>query len=162
MESKSYTAITIGPIITSLNKAHKTREIWAASYFFTNLMEQIINQLIGLGIQPDQFVIPYPFARKEFDNKDNKFLKSGVFPDRLILKSENGLYGSLVGNTETVFKKIIDNTVYLAINNSYRSIEGSKFEFFDRTTHLGVLEVPNGFDLRIFINSHISIRWSNL
>ncbi len=61
-----------------------------------------------------------------------------------------------------IFFKIIDNKVYLAINNSYRSIEGSTFEFLDGTNSLGTLEVPIGFDLNLFIESHISSRWSNL
>ncbi len=129
-----HTALTIGPIITSLNQAHKTREIWAASYFFTNLMEQIINQLIGFGIKPDQFVIPYPYARKEFD-KENIFLKSGVFPDRLILKSENGLYDSLVENTETVFKKIIDEI------ESANVCKGQIQEYFNNYVRKNIIEI---------------------
>ncbi len=40
-----YTAITIGPIIKSLSIAHKTRELWAASYLFSYLLKSIISTI---------------------------------------------------------------------------------------------------------------------
>lgn len=61
-----------------------------------------------------------------------------------------------------LFFKIIDGTVYLAINDTYKSIEGANFEFVDGRTSLGSLVVPTGFNLRSFISSIPLSNWSNI
>lgn len=40
-----YLAITIGPIYATLQQARKTRELWAASYLFSRLMELLAGQV---------------------------------------------------------------------------------------------------------------------
>ena len=61
-----------------------------------------------------------------------------------------------------IFCKVIDNVVYMSADLTYQSIGGETFEFFDGTTLLGSLNVPANFDIKVFINTHISQRWSNL
>ncbi len=90
-----HTAITIGPIIKSLGLAQKTRELWAASYFFSFLMEKIIE---NLGSHKDKIIFPYPDKNKLISDlkiDTGKIKSAGIFPDRLLLESENGLFDEL-------------------------------------------------------------------
>ncbi len=58
-----YTCITIGPIVATLMKARKTKELWAASYLFSLIMRRIVSALAGKkGENQENIVIPY---RKE-------------------------------------------------------------------------------------------------
>lgn len=66
-----YSAINIGPIIQTLSLARRPRELWAASYLFSYLMECIINQL------PEQCEIIAPVK----GNENNMYV--GLYPDRL-------------------------------------------------------------------------------
>ena len=74
-----YTAITIGPIINSLSLAHRTKELWAASYFFAYLMGKIIEH-----IDTDKIILPHK------SNNSLNVKSAGIFPDRLILET-NGI-----------------------------------------------------------------------
>lgn len=89
-----YTALTIGPIVKSLMQAHRTKELWAASYFFSFLMKQITDFL-----QKDEnIIVPYPYIeqiKKDLELDTDKIKSAGIYPDRLILQSENGLFDNL-------------------------------------------------------------------
>ncbi len=83
-----YAALTIGPIIKSLELAHKTRELWAASYFFSDLMQTIIQELN----KNDKIILPFPEMDKIIANQnidEDKIKSAGVFPDRLILEGSH-------------------------------------------------------------------------
>jgi CRISPR-associated protein Cmr2 len=89
-----YTALTIGPIIKTLMLAHRTKELWAASYFFSCFMEKIIDNI------PDKSAIILPYSDKnglitELEINANQIASAGIFPDRLLLQSEEGLYEQL-------------------------------------------------------------------
>ena len=113
----TYTALTTGPITASLDQAHKTREIWAASYLLSSLMEKIVQHLTSGDdvVKADQFVMPYPHVRT-LPAYDEKIKRAGVFPDRLILESEKGLFDRLQaavkyakGQIAVDFKKALGN-----------------------------------------------------
>ena len=76
-----YIGITIGPILKTLIKAKKSKEIWGASYIFSFIMKKIIKEFNGQG---RIFIVPH---------FDEKLLSSnqeyGIFPDRVIFKSED-------------------------------------------------------------------------
>lgn len=62
-----------------------------------------------------------------------------------------------------IFFKVIDNIVYLGINDSFKLIEGASFGFNYNNNQLGnLLKVPSNFDLEDFINSCVSVNWTNL
>jgi hypothetical protein len=69
-----------------------------------------------------------------------------------------------------IFFKVINGYVYLGINDSYKDILGEKFEFHlklkgdkkETEKNIGTLDVPDEFDLKDFINTHISNSWENL
>lgn len=66
--------------------------------------------------------------------------------------------------------KIINGSVYLGINHSYKRLLGEKFEFHlklkgdikDTKKNIGPLFVPDEFDIEDFINKHLSISWDDL
>jgi CRISPR-associated protein Cmr2 len=100
-----YTALTIGPILKSLLLAHKTRELWAASFFFSYLMKMIIEKI------EDKDCIIQPYKDKEglvskLGIGKNKIEGVGIFPDRLFIQSENGMFDELTEIVDNAIKEI--------------------------------------------------------
>lgn len=71
-----YAAINIGPIVDTISMARKPRELWAASYLFSFLMECIINAIKEKG---KTIVSP-----ASLDSDGN--IGVGLYPDRIYLK----------------------------------------------------------------------------
>lgn len=90
MKTNLYTAITIGPIVETLLAGRKTREIWVASYFFSTFMQEIRNNI------PKDAMILLPAEKIS-----EKSFGAGIYPDRLIAKSENFF------DVEAIFTKTI-------------------------------------------------------
>lgn len=117
---KKYSAINIGPIIDTFSFARKPRELWAASYMFSKLMENIISALVE-----KKYTIISPCAENP---KENKNTGIGVFPDRVFFE------GRLEDNT--LLKDVLKNySDILGINNlerffnvMYASIESESGE----------------------------------
>ena len=84
-----YTAINIGPIISTLGMARKPRELWAASYMFSHLMKCIYSEAKKKG-----YNIISPAKPKEEKSG------VGIYPDRIYIK----------GDAET--KLLIENAVW--------------------------------------------------
>ena len=72
-----YTGINIGPVVSTISMGRKPREIWAASYMFSFLMECIINNI------PDSVIIVSPAKLPK--NEKNGI---GLYPDRVFVKGE--------------------------------------------------------------------------
>lgn len=76
-----YTAINIGPVVPTISMGRKPREIWAASFMFSFLMECIIKQL-----PQDSIISP---ATLETDEKEtDEKLGIGLYPDRIFVKGD--------------------------------------------------------------------------
>ncbi|MDR2639148.1 MAG: type III-B CRISPR-associated protein Cas10/Cmr2 [Helicobacteraceae bacterium] len=73
-----YTALTIGPIYEALSLAEKTRGIWAASYMFSNLMRDALNNL------EDKSAAISPSVNK----LNAKQSAAGLFNDRAFLRGD--------------------------------------------------------------------------
>lgn len=95
-----YTAINIGPIISTFSMARKPRELWAASYMFSHLMKCIYIEAENNGevISPSK---PNPKKDKCIDSEaencgnvispskpDENLSKVGIYPDRIYIKGE--------------------------------------------------------------------------
>ena len=93
-----YTALTVGPIYKTFMKARKTRELWAASYLFSYLMKKLI---IALKVKDNNIEIIIPFTDDNLLNAKNE---TGLFPDRLVVKSNLPL---------SEIKTVIDNQLEL-------------------------------------------------
>ncbi|GAD05912.1 CRISPR-associated RAMP Cmr2 [Porphyromonas crevioricanis JCM 15906] len=77
-----YTAITIGPIGKTLDKARSVKSFWTASYLFSWIMRELLKKL-----SEENFEILSPYrVGKVVSEKTSK--KVGLFPDRLFAKGE--------------------------------------------------------------------------
>lgn len=85
----NYTAISIGPIISTLSQVRKPRHLWSASYLFSHLMEIIIDEGEKLGgklISPAKVEKP----KNSEDEKETK-LGIGLYPDRAFFEGDINL-----------------------------------------------------------------------
>jgi len=78
MREIRYIALTIGPIYRTLEMARATRELFAASYLFSNLMGELVHTFKNKG------TLLIPSEEVSRIDASCKF-KSGLFPDRMIL-----------------------------------------------------------------------------
>jgi len=78
----NYLALTIGPILSTLQQARKTKELWAASYLFSHLMNHLVAEIENQG---GSVLTP---QRTEVEQKE--LYGAGLFPDRLFAEA-NGL-----------------------------------------------------------------------
>ena len=73
----NYSAISIGPILSTLGKARKPRELWTASYLFSHLMK-----CIYLSAETKNLAIISPAK------PDEEILEVGIYPDRIYIKGD--------------------------------------------------------------------------
>ncbi|HHT23331.1 MAG TPA: type III-B CRISPR-associated protein Cas10/Cmr2 [Bacteroidales bacterium] len=117
-----YTAINIGPIVSTLQMARKPRELWAASYLFSHLMDCIIDTLFELGITKADIISP------DILNK-NQNLGVGLYPDRIFFKNELPVTSNGKTFEDTVFEKLIKSTEY-TVNKDKIILHRLKKEYF--------------------------------
>lgn len=111
-----YTAINIGPIVGTISMARKPREMWAASYMFSYLMECIINEIGRLG---KEIKIVSPASLGDITNP---FYNVGLYPDRVFVEGEiDDINGVLDRAVKTFSKTTGIGTDY--VNIMYVSIE---------------------------------------
>jgi CRISPR-associated protein Cmr2 len=97
-----YTGITIGPVFSGIEKGHKTREIWYASFWFSKLAHSIIQRLTEN--ESTNFIVPYPKKEINLQNPyGSKSQRSGVFPDRIIFSTEK----SAINSTNKIIEEVI-------------------------------------------------------
>lgn len=73
-----YIAINIGPVVKTLSLARKPRELWAASYLFSYLMECILSEA---NKQDSSVEVISPVEWKKEEG-----LNVGIYPDRIYMK----------------------------------------------------------------------------
>jgi CRISPR-associated protein Cmr2 len=92
--SHAYIGLAIGPIVSTLQMAESTRELWAASYTFTYLIKEIARRFDAqypgrhwykpaLGPLARETFLPAPKRRETLQQTG-----AGIFPDHLIFSSE--------------------------------------------------------------------------
>lgn len=82
MKNQHYLAFTIGPITRTISRARKTRELWAASYVFSLLMNKLLSELRQAG---------YTILLPQVDSDINKAIPlsyqgAGIWPDRCFVR----------------------------------------------------------------------------
>ncbi|GAA5581601.1 type III-B CRISPR-associated protein Cas10/Cmr2 [Porphyromonas gingivalis] len=82
MSNEIYTAITIGPICKTLDKARSVKSFWTASYLFSWIMRELIVRMHKKGID---IISP---VQTDSDTFRGISKKVGLFPDRLFAKGE--------------------------------------------------------------------------
>lgn len=74
---QQYTAVNIGPIVSTFEMVRRPRQIWAASYLFSHLMKCIINRIN----ETNTITAFSPIISTE-----NKKIGVGLYPDRVYCK----------------------------------------------------------------------------
>ncbi|MDR2011243.1 MAG: type III-B CRISPR-associated protein Cas10/Cmr2 [Bacteroidales bacterium] len=101
-----YISLTLGPITRTINLAESTKELWAASYFFSYLAKKIVEPF-AKGERKREFLMPFV--------SDERIWKpcsgAGLFPDRYIFKSQDDDFDFMTKHVESVLSKIAE---YLA------------------------------------------------
>ena len=100
----NYIAVTIGPVLDTINLASSPSALWAASYMMSMLSKNICSVLLDKGIPQENIVSPY------FDTNDNLINRDdgvGLFHDRVIFKAET----FDINNFEDIRKDAIQKTV---------------------------------------------------
>jgi len=85
MEKQKYIGITIGPISDTLMKAKHTRELWGASFLFSDTIKQLL--ILIKNKYKEQIILPY--SDNSIQNANPINYGAGLYPDRIILKSED-------------------------------------------------------------------------
>ena len=91
--NNKYIGLTIGPIFETISQVKATRELWAASYAFSHLMEKIAQ-----GLQQEGANLKMPFVAEKSPKG------AGLYPDRLIYP-ENGVD---IGTGKQVAREVLD------------------------------------------------------
>lgn len=78
----TYTAITIGPIGKTFDKARKVKALWSASYMFSWIMRELLRELTEKGYK---VISPYYASVLE---REYLLRQVGLFPDRAIIRGE--------------------------------------------------------------------------
>ncbi len=92
-----YIGVTIGPIIKTIMKARKTRELFAASYIFSYIMKKII-----IEFKKREFILPH----FDSDGIETKKYEIGIFPDRMIFEASEGDFDHLQEVIENILQDI--------------------------------------------------------
>ncbi len=83
--ANNYIAVTIGPVLDTINLASSPSALWAASYMMSMLSKNISLSLIAHKVKQEDIVSPY------FDKDDELFNRKdgvGLFHDRVIFKAD--------------------------------------------------------------------------
>lgn len=115
-----YTGINIGPIVSTISMGRKPREIWAASYMFSYLMECIIAEIkknVGIEI----------ISPAVLTNTD-EHLGVGLYPDRLFVRGEFEVQAVVDGalktfSDETKISKDYINVMHVSIKGEDASTD---------------------------------------
>lgn len=116
-----YTAINIGPVVPTITMARRPRELWAASYLFSYLMECIIDKIME-EIGNDRNRLTSPALLSEVKNPIKNV---GLYPDRVFISGELDVKKVVDGATE-MFAKAINiekKSIERYINIMYVSID---------------------------------------
>ncbi len=122
--NNTYTAISIGPIYKTFSEVRKSRELWGASYLFSYITRQIIEQMKSKGLPILPFYPDDPSS--EIDG-----LGAGFFSDRIIyqgdIKNEieeikNDIFnklstysGTLTGNDQKLPEEYLKNYIRITV-----------------------------------------------
>ena len=87
----TYTAINLGPIISTFSMSRRPRELWAASYLFSHLMKCIYETITS-----NNCTIISPASPNNTNKKITNISGIGIYPDRVFFEATS--------NTKTILK----------------------------------------------------------
>ena len=128
--NSNYLSITLGPITRIISLAESTKELWAASYFFSYLAKQLIKPF-----KEREFLLP-----KVNEEMWGQFHGAGVFPDKYIFKAEPDDFENLNSHVDNVLSIIAVNIGNLIIKPApeiYSFLKSTlKIYFFEKELSL--------------------------
>ena len=132
-----YSAINIGPIIKTLSMARQPRELWAASFMFSRLMQCIYNAVEGTGA-----VIISP-AKPEKD-----VAEVGIYPDRIYFRGDGDIRAIIQSALENFYafyygKGKNPELSYFNIMVAYSEVETESCAIAYLNQKLDVMELSN-------------------
>lgn len=125
-----YTAITIGPIGKTLDKARKVKAYWSASYMFSWIMRELLSRISK--IEGLEILSP------AYGDKAPKGV--GLFPDRAFIRGE--------GLSDEVLKKLKEEVLGDLAKELHKSLSSNKE---------GEPQAPSEEDLKQYLNDYIMI-----
>lgn len=157
MSNEIYTAITIGPICKTLDKARSVKSFWTASYLFSWIMRKLLEKL-----PKENFEILSPYrAGKDVLGEISK--KVGLFPDRLFAKGEleekefkrikREIFGELAEKFKNAFQDEKDDIARKIDTESDQKRKRELEEIKSRYSNAA----SKGEDIRKYLENYLSI-----
>lgn len=147
MEKNKYIALTLGPIGRVIDLAESTKELWAASYFFSYLAKNIVKDFAATEADRSNFLLPM-IDQSMFEPNEG----AGLFPDRYIFKSKEGDFQRLIDKIDCVLSDIASNICKLtkekvfakdvkSFLQSYLKIYFFEMEFEDKAEAREIIKI---------------------
>ena len=115
-----YIAITIGPIVDTLLKAKKVKELWASSYLFSFMMKGIVNKINQERDIVGEVLLPVTDGQPAKNG-------AGLYPDRIYIKAESN------DSLERVHQIIDEQIKKISIEVSEQIKKKREKEFSEKT-----------------------------
>lgn len=131
---KKYIALTLGPITRTIGLAESTKELWAASYFFSYLAKKVI-----FPFRDRNFLLP--LVDEQMFGTSNG---AGVFPDRYIFEAQKDDFEELNKHVDAVLHVISKN-----INSSLKIESGVEKIYEFLKAYLKVFFVEKSFNVSL-------------
>ncbi|MGC8866154.1 MAG: type III-B CRISPR-associated protein Cas10/Cmr2 [Bacteroidales bacterium] len=136
--NKIYSAITIGPIYETLERARKTRALWASSYFFSWFMKNLIIRLKEKGYT---ILLPALKSKNPNDLLFHSKHGAGLYADRLYFS-----YDAQKGRNPNLIIQIIQEMILTASKELKKELKNElKIDnnYLSQYLNLHVVEIEN-------------------
>ena len=129
----TYSAINLGPLTSTINMARKPREMWAASYLFSYLMQCIVESMPPAA----QLLSPAKVKTGQEGqmSKNDHIRGTGLYPDRAFIKKRVSL--SVSNMTPRQLDNLMDaqdaqDVIHRLVNTPYASeFYGASFDYIE-------------------------------
>jgi CRISPR-associated protein Cmr2 len=104
---KTYLALTIGPIYKTIERARKTRELWAASFLLSLFMKRLLQNLqpYGVALSPDTTHL----------NDDTRYHGAGIWNDNCFFALHDDKIQELKKQLPEIIRSVKREVVQLAL-----------------------------------------------
>lgn len=134
-KGKIYTAITIGPISKTFDKARKVKARWSASYMFSWIMRQLLRELVQRGYA-DNIISPHYDAEGA---EEDLLSQVGLFPDRAIIEGKveglEEIKDKVIGDLARKMLGKVDDKDKQAIQNLENYLKSFISIYYDPSIH---------------------------
>lgn len=119
IQTQTYTAITLGPLVGTILSARSTKAVWASSYLFSWIMRQLMDVVHQK--EDCQIILPH------YDPDLDTSLRAGLFPDKCIIKGDCLI---LLQQAKEQLISDLANRVYSDLSNEAKT-QGRLVQFYN-------------------------------